>query len=105
MSVEDLIDPNVEEHLCWCLWKKSKMPAARAHQIILVAAQRLAQEHRGPLSKDRFNVQLMDTIDPPERGAVRSPKTRPRRRSKAARYPATGNPSSGVAETVPCGQG
>ncbi len=90
MSIEDLIDPNVEEHLCWCLWKKSRMPAARAHQIILAAAQRLAQEHRGPFSKDRFNVQLMDTIDPPKKCVKRLSEAG--RRSKAARYPANRYP-------------
>ncbi len=65
MSIENLVDPNVLEHLVEHLWRKSKMPSARAQQIILASAQHIANEYRGRINVDKFNIELMDAIDPP----------------------------------------
>ncbi len=65
MSVENLVDPNVMEHLVEHMWRQSKTPATRATQIVLAAAQRIANEHRNRINVDQFNIELMDAIDPP----------------------------------------
>lgn len=71
MNLEEFINDEVEEHLVEILWRNSKMPAARAAEIIRAAALKIAHEHRGPLSKDRFNILLLDSIDPPAPAADR----------------------------------